>query len=104
MKRAALLTVLLIACAIADVLVLLRAAWAILTAPDRAWSIILMHDRLANVAANDDSGDLISTRAYIARQRGKRWGRWLADALDHIEPRHCIQAFISDLKRKGITP
>jgi len=98
------LVALLALCALADALVLLRAAWAILTAPDRAWSIILMHDRLANVAANDDSGDLISTRAYLARQAGKRWGRWLADALDHIEPRHCLMAFMSDLKRKGITP
>ena len=66
---------------------------AVLTNQGRAWSIIKMFDRLGNVAANDDSGDDISTRAYIAREARKPWGIWLADRLDAIEPGHCKAAY-----------
>lgn len=94
------LLALLLLCAVAAVLVLLRAGWAAVSNQDRAWGIVKMFDRLANVAANDDSGDYISTRAYIARQTGKRWGRWLADALDAIEPGHCLASYESDRVNK----
>lgn len=99
MKRGALLAALLVCCLLATGLVIMRAAWAIFTNQERAWSIIKMFDRLGNVAANDDSGDYISTRAYFARQAGKRWGIWLADALDSIDPGHCQKSYESDLLR-----
>lgn len=98
MKR--ILFALLLLCSAAAVLVLLRCAWAILTNKERAWSIIRMFDRLGNVAANDDSGYYISTRAYIAQHAGKRWGRWLAGMLDAIEKDHCRKSFEADFNRK----
>lgn len=102
MSRILILFALLGLCAAAALLALIRCAWAILTNQSRAWSIILMCDRLGNAAANDDSGQLASSRAYLARRDGKRWGKWLADALDAIEPGHCLKSYESDLKLKSL--
>lgn len=98
MKRTALLLGLIALCAALSVLALLRACWAVVTNTERAWSIILMFDRLGNVAANDNSGALISTRAHLARRDGKRWGMLLADALDALDPGHCAASYKRDMK------
>ena len=89
-------------CILASFVVGARMAWAIVSNPVRAWNIALAYDRLANVAANDDSGQWISTRAYIAKIEGKRWGVLMTAALDAIDPGHCKAAYEGDKLRAAI--
>jgi hypothetical protein len=46
-------------------------------------------DQLANALIAGDPHATISSRAYLATLRGKRWGCVLCRLLDRIQPDHC---------------
>ena len=73
-----------------------RYCWAIYTNPARAWRIAVGFDQLANVAANGDEDETISSRAAKARLKGKRWGCVLCRFLDWIDPNHCTNSIEPD--------
>lgn len=83
------LVLLLPVLAIAPVLAMARYCWAIASNPQRAWRIAVGFDQLANVAANGNEDETISSRAARARDEGRRWGCVLCSFLDRIDPGHC---------------
>jgi hypothetical protein len=82
--------------ALAPVVAFARYCWAICTNPARAWRIAVGFDQLANVAANGDEDETISSRAAKARHSGKRWGCVLCRILDAIDPGHCDKNIEAD--------
>ena len=74
---------------LAPLLALVRYCWAIATNPARAWRIAIGYDQLANVAANGDEDETISSRAARARDEGRAWGCVLCRWLDRLDPDHC---------------
>ena len=75
--------------ALAPVVAFARYCWAICTNPARAWRIAVGFDQLANVAANGDEDETISSRAEKARRKGRRWGCVLCRVLDWLDKDHC---------------
>lgn len=91
-----LLALLLPVLLLAPLLAVLRYGWAIATNPARAWRIAVGFDQLANVAANGDEDETISSRAGKAARRGRRWGCILCRLLDKLDPGHCENAIEPD--------
>lgn len=67
----------------------IRGLWSIFANSDKAWAIFRAYDRLANVAANGNEYETISSRAYRAQTEGRRWGCILCRWLDKAETDHC---------------
>lgn len=82
--------------AIAPVLAVVRYCWCIVSNPARAWRIAVGFDQLANVAANGDEDETISSRAAKARNAGRRWGCVLCRILDALDPDHCDKSIEAD--------
>lgn len=59
---------------------------------DKAWQIAVGFDQLANVAANGEVDETISSRAGRAQIEGRRWGCVLCKLLDYFETDHCAKS------------
>lgn len=90
------LILLLPALAIVPVLAVVRYCWAVFYSPQRAWRIAVGFDQLANVAANGDEDETISSRAAKARNAGRQWGCVLCRILDALDPEHCNKSIEAD--------
>ena len=88
MKRLALI-LLLPVLLLAVLLAFLRYAWCIAVNQDKAVRIAVGVDRLANVAANGDPDETISSRAGRGTQESKPSWCVLCRLLDWIEKDHC---------------
>lgn len=91
-----LLILLLPLLALASALAGLRYVWAVIANPRRAWRIAVGFDQLANVTANGDEDETISSRAAKARNAGRRWGCVLCRVLDRIDKDHCTKSLELD--------
>lgn len=104
--RAALLSLWLL-CMVAG---LVSAVWMLLAAlagSPRAWRLAVSYDQLANTAFGGDEDETISSRAYKAMLKRRRWGCLLCRLLDRIDPDHCRKSVEPDEGDKipaNITP
>lgn len=89
MKSRAALMLLWPLCLLAAAVGLLWMLASILVGGARAWQIAVGFDQLANAAFGGDVDETISSRAYKASRRRKRWGCILCRLLDTIDPDHC---------------
>lgn len=62
---------------------------AILVNSPRAWALAVAYDQLANTTFGGNCNETISSRAWRARNEGKRWGCVLCKLLDRLDKDHC---------------
>jgi hypothetical protein len=93
--RAALLSLWLL-CQLANVVAALWMLLALLAGSPRAWHLAVSYDQLANSAFGGSEDETISSRAYKAATRGRRWGCLLCKLLDKIQPDHCRRSLEPD--------
>ena len=96
MKTRAALIALLLLCQLANVVAAVWMLIAALVGSPRAWRLAVAYDQLANTAFGGDEDETISSRAYKAATRGRRWGCILCRLLDKIQPNHCRQSVEPD--------
>lgn len=72
--------------------VLLRYWLALAQNEQKAFDIAYALDEAANVGLNGAVNTTISARAGRASIRGRKWGCWLCDVLDWLQPGHCANA------------
>lgn len=96
MKERAILAGLFLLCLVAALFSALRMAWSIIASPARAWKLSVAFDQLANVGANGDEDETISSRAAKARREGRRWGCMLCRVLHLFDPDHCEKSIEYD--------
>lgn len=61
--------------------------------------VALAFDFFWNVMTGGQIGVTISSRAYIAEKKGKRWGKVLGCGLGRLEKNHCELAVQGDIDR-----
>ena len=83
-------------CQLANVIACVWMLLAILVGSPRAWRLAVSYDQLANTAFGGDEDETISSRAYKAATRGRRWGCVLCKLLDKIQPDHCRRSLEPD--------
>ena len=86
--RAALLTLWAL-CQLAHVVAAVWMLCAALAGSPRAWRLAVSYDQLANTAFGGDEDETISSRAYKAKLKGKRWGCVLCRILNWLDKNHC---------------
>jgi hypothetical protein len=85
--------VILLACALGDLLSLFWMLGALLADSPRFWRGALAKDQAVNAACmNGNEDETISSRAARAAARGERWGCVLCKLLDKIDRNHCRDA------------
>lgn len=96
MKQRAALLALWVLCQVAHVVAAVWMLCALLAGSPRAWRLAVSYDQLANTAFGGHEDETISSRAYKAATRGRRWGCILCRLLDKIQPNHCRQSVEPD--------
>lgn len=96
MKTRAALLALWMLCQLANVVAALWMLGALLVGSPRAWRLAVSYDQLANTAFGGDEDETISSRAFKAATRGRRWGCVLCKLLDKIQPDHCRRSLEPD--------
>lgn len=69
--------------------ILIRSLYFVFRHPNRAKEVLLRVDRTTNGCIGGDLDESISSRAYRAEQRGRRWGCVLCGILDWFDKWHC---------------
>ncbi len=96
MKQRAALLALWALCQCVNVIAACWMLLAIVAGSPRAWRLAVSYDQLANTAFGGHEDETISSRAYKAATRGRRWGCILCKLLDKIQPNHCRQSVEPD--------
>jgi hypothetical protein len=68
---------------------MLRMLYCIATNQGKAFIQAKGFDRAGSALTNGSDNEYISSRAYQAMQKGKRWGCILCRILDSLDPDHC---------------
>jgi hypothetical protein len=76
-------------CQVAHVVASVWMLLAALAGSPRAWRLAIGYDQLANAAFGGSEDETISSRAYKASLRGRRWGCVLCRVLHKLDPNHC---------------
>lgn len=74
-------------------LAMLRMLYCIATNQDKAFMQAKGFDRVGSAMTNGSDDEYISTRAYEAMIKQKRWGCILCRLLDYLERDHCKKSF-----------
>lgn len=74
-------------------LAMLRMLFCIATNQDKAFIQAKGFDRVGSAMTNGSDDEYISTRAYEAMIKRKRWGCILCRMLDYLEREHCKKSF-----------
>ena len=107
MKTRAALLALWLLCMVAATVGAIWMLLAALAGSPRAWRLAVSYDQLANTAFGGDEDETISSRAYKAMLKRRRWGCLLCRLLDRIDPDHCRKSVEPDEGDKipaNITP
>lgn len=64
---------------------------------------LIAFDQLVNTIFGGYADETLSARAYRTEQEGKLWGkvfRPIIDVIFFFDPNHCMESYLSEVKRK----
>lgn len=68
-------------------------------------NILIALDQVLNAIFCGACDETLSSRAYrLEKERGRKWLRFLIDAILFFDKDHCHQAYLSEIERKQLPP
>ena len=68
-------------------------------------NILIGIDQLANTIFSGEPDETLSSRAYrLDKERGRKWPRFLIDAILFFDKDHCYQSYLSEIERRQLPP
>lgn len=66
-------------------------------------NILIALDQLLNAIFAGSCDETMSSRAYrLEKERGRKWPRFLIDAILFFDKDHCYQSYLSEIERKHL--
>lgn len=68
-------------------------------------NILIALDQLLNTIFAGSCDETLSSRAWrLEQERGRKWPRFLIDAILFFDTDHCYQSYLSEIERKQLPP